>query len=71
MKAVSNHFRLRRELCFVVELLEVATTTSTKVWTGRFDPHRRRRDDLFNRRKQDIALLAIDAYAKTISRRSQ
>src|SRR5262249_45030185 len=57
------------ELGFVRELLKVTTTTATEVRTGRLNPQRRRRKDLFNYRKQHIPLLALNSHAHTISGR--
>ena len=67
VKTITNYLSLRSELSFVCELLKVAATATTKVRTWRLNPDRRRRDDLFNRRKQQLALRAIDLHPHAIS----
>ena len=69
MQTVANDLRLGSELSFVCELLKVTATTAPEVWTGRLNPQRRRRKDLFNRGKQHIPLLALNSHTQTISRR--
>src|SRR6185369_9953052 len=71
MQAVANHLRLRGELRFVSELLKVTTTAATEVRTRRLDPYWRRRDDLYDRRKQNIPLLSLDYHTHMISRRGK
>jgi len=52
-------------------LLKVAATATAEVWARLFDPIRRGDQDLFDRSKQNISLLPLDANAQTISGYSQ
>ena len=67
VKTITNYLSLGCELSFVCELLKVTATAKAKVRTRWLNPNRRWRDDLFNRRKQQLTLRAIDLHPHAIS----
>jgi len=52
-------------------LLEVAATATTEVRARRLDSHWRRRDDLLDRSKENVALLSLHVHTHAICGRRE